>query len=301
MEWINYNHLRYFWVVAREGSLVAAGKALRLSHSTLSAQIHALEDALGEKLFIKVGRKLALSDVGRVAFRYADEIFTLGNEMLDTVKGGAEGQPLRLLVGIVDVVPKLIVRSLLEPALELDQPVRLICHEDSYDKLLADLAIHGLHVVIADAPVPSGSSVRAFDHLLGESGVSIFATPKLVRRYRDGFPASLDGAPMLLPLEHLHLRRALDEWFNRHKIRPRVVAEIEDSALIKVFGADGIGVFPAPTVVQDLVMEQYGVQLLGHADGVRERYYAVSAERRLTHPAVRAISDAARHELFAAQ
>jgi LysR family transcriptional activator of nhaA len=299
MEWVNYHHLLYFWVVAREGGLVPAGKVLRLTHSTLSAQIHSLEDQLGEKLFTKVGRKLTLTEMGRVVFRYADEIFSLGREMVDTVKGRASGQPLRLNVGIADVVPKLVVRRLLQPALSLPEPVRLVCYEDTYEKLLADLALHSLDIVISDAPVPSGSSVKAFNHLLGETGVSFFGTKALVSKYKRGFPGSLNDAPMLLPLENLILRRSLNQWFDRNGIKPRVMAEFEDSALLKVFGADGIGLFSAPTVVENEVMTQYGVQLLGRTAEVRERFYAISVERRLKNPAVVAISDAARHELFA--
>lgn len=299
MEWINYHHLLYFWTVAREGGLIQAGKVLRLSHPTLSAQIHALEDQLGEKLFVKVGRKLALTEQGRVAFRYADEIFALGREMVDTVKGRSVGQALRLDVGIVDVLPKFVVRSLLQPALELAQPVRLVCQERSYEELLAALALHTLDIVISDAPVPAGSSVRAFNHLLGETGVAIFGTKQLVAKYKRDFPKSLDGAPFLLPLETLHIRRSLNLWFDRHGIKPLIVAEFEDSALLKAFGADGIGLFPAPSVVEKEVMTQYGVHSLGLADDVKERFYAISVERRLKHPAVVAISNAARHELFA--
>jgi len=298
MEWLNYHHLHYFWVVAREGGLVPAGKVLHVSHPTLSAQIHALEDNLGEKLFTKVGRRLVLTEMGRVVFRYADEIFTLGREMVDSVKGRAEGQPSRLDVGIADVVPKLVVRRLLQPALGLAEPVRLVCHEDSFENLLADLALHSLDIVISDAPVPSGSNVRAYHHLLGETGVSFFGTKSLVDAYRKGFPASLDGAPVLLPMENLSLRRSLNLWFDRHDIRPRIVAEFEDSALLKVFGADGVGLFPAPRVIEKEISVQYGVEAVGHAEGVRERFYAISSERRLKNPAVLAISNAARHELF---
>jgi LysR family transcriptional activator of nhaA len=298
MEWLNYHHLLYFWVVAREGGLVPAGKVLSLSHPTLSAQIHALEDHLGEKLFTKVGRRLALTEMGRVVFRYADEIFTLGREMLDAVKDRSTGKPLRLQVGVVDVVPKVIVRRLLQPALSLPEQVRLVCYEDSYEKLLADLALHSLDIVIADSPVPSGSSVRAFNHLLGETSVSFFGDKALARTFKRGFPRSLDGAPMLLPLENSALRRALDQWFDRNGVKPRAVAEFEDSALLKVFGADGVGIFSAPSAVEKEVCHQYGVYVVGRARDVKERFYAVSVERRLKHPAVVAISDAARHELF---
>lgn len=300
VEWLNYHHLRYFWVVAREGGLVPAGKVLRLSHPTLSAQIHALEAQLGEKLFDRTGRKLALTEMGRVVYRYADEIFSLGRELVDVVQDRSTSGPLRLQVGVVDVMPKLIVRRLLEAAITMPEPVRLVCHEDTADRLLADLALHALDVVISDAPVPSGSPIRAFNHLLGESGVTFVAAAGLADGYRRGFPGSLDGAPMLLPLENSTLRRALNAWFDRHKIKPRVVAEFEDSALLKEFGTDGLGVFVVSAAVEAEVRAHYGVELVGRADDLRERFYAISVERRLKHPAVVALSDAARHELFAA-
>lgn len=292
---LNYHHLRYFWVVAREGGLVPAGKVLRLSHPTLSTQIHALERELGHKLFTKVGRKLALTDVGRVVYQYADEIFHLGREMTEAVAGRAVGKALRLNVGIADVVPKLVVRRLLQPALSLSEPVRLVCYEASFDKLLGDLAMHTLDVVLSDAPVPPGSHVRAFDHLLGETGVSFFGTKALARAHGKDFPRSLDGAPMLMPLES----RSLREWLARHRITPRVVAEFEDSALLKVFGGDGLGIFAAPTVVEAEIAADYRVQVLGRASEIRERYYAISVERRLEHPAVIAITSAARELLVA--
>jgi LysR family transcriptional activator of nhaA len=301
MEWLNYHHLLYFWTVAKEGGLVPAGKVLRLSHPTLSAQIHALEDRLGEKLFSRAGRRLALTEMGRMVFRYADEIFSLGREMVDAVKDRSTGQPLRLEVGVADAVPKLVVRRLLEPALALPVPVRLVCREGSYERLLGDLAVHSLDIVISDAPVPAGGSVRAFSHLLGETAVSFFGTKRLAEAHRAPFPRSLDGAPMLLPLEHLPLRRSLNRWFERSGIRPRVVAEFEDSALLKEFGADGAGIFAAPSVVEQEIAARYAVRLLGRTDAVRERFYAVSVERRLKHPAVVAISDTARHALFAAE
>jgi LysR family transcriptional activator of nhaA len=298
MEWLNYHHLLYFWVVAREGGLVPAGKVLHLSHPTLSAQVHALEGRLGEKLFTKAGRKLVLTQTGRVVFRYADEIFTLGREMVDTVRGRSTGQPLRLDVGIVDVVPKLVARRLLQPALSLAEPVRIACSEGSYETLLADLALHTLDLVISDAPVPPGSSVRAFSHALGETGISFFGAKSLAQAHKRSFPRSLDGAPMLLPLEQLPLRRVLNQWFDRNDIRPRVVAEFEDSALLTEFGADGVGIFASPSVIEKDILRRYDVRLLGRAEGIRERFYAISVERRMKHPAVVAISDSARQELF---
>ncbi len=296
---LNYHHLRYFWIVAREGGLVPAGKLLRLSHPTLSAQIHALEDTLGEKLFAKQGRSLVLTELGHVVYRYAEEIFALGREMADVIKGQPSGQARRLNVGIADAVPKLVVQRLLEPALQMPEPVRLVCHEASHDQLLANLALHQLDLVISDAPVASGGPVRAFSHLLGETGVSFFGTASLATTYKRGFPASLDGAPMLLPLENLALRRALNHWFDKHRIRPRIIGEFEDSALLKVFGSEGVGLFPAPTVVAEAIKKQYSVKLLGHAAAVEERFYAISIERRIVNPAAVAICNAARHELFA--
>ncbi len=297
MQWLNYHHLLYFWVVAREGGLTAAGKVLRLSHPTLSAQIHTLEDSLGEKLFARQGRKLVLTDVGRVAYRYAEEIFTLGRELQETVKGRPGGKPLRLQVGIADVVPKLVVRNLIRPALEMDAEVRLICTEDRHDRLLAALSLHALDVVLADAPVPPGSGIRAYNHLLGESGITFFGTPAQAASLKRGFPKSLDGAKVLLPLETLPIRRSLNQWFESVGVHPHVVAEFEDSALLKVFGGDGLGLFPAPTVVEDDIQRQHELRVVGRVEEVRERFYAISMERRIQHPGVQAMLAAARDQL----
>lgn len=299
MEWLNYHHLLYFWVVAREGGLAPAGRLLRLAHPTLSGQIKALEESLGEKLFAKSGRRLVLTDTGRVVYRYADEIFTLGREMLDTVRGRPTGQPVRLDVGIADVVPKLIVKRLLEPAFSMPEPVRLVCQETDFERLLSRLSLHEVDVVIADSPVPAGSSIRAFNHLLGECGVTFFGDAKLARQYAKGFPASLDGAPMLLPLDDTILRRSLNQWFDRLGVRPRIVAELEDSALAKVFGADGRGILAAPSAVRAEVEKMYDLHVVGETEDVQERFYAITAERKLKNPAVVAICEAARHELFA--
>jgi LysR family transcriptional activator of nhaA len=301
MEWINYHHLLYFWVVAKEGGLVAAARVLRLSHPTLSTQIHALEDQLDARLFEKRGRTLELTETGRVVFRYADEIFSLGREMTDVVKGRDTGKPPRLSVGIVDAVPKSIVVALLEPALSLKDPPRLLCSENRFDRLLTELAAHTLDLVISDAPVPPGSPVRAFNHLLGESGVSFFAKRELAKSLRRDFPRALHGAPMLLPMEGSSLRRSLGQWFDRQQVRPKIVAELEDGALLKAFGAGGLGVFPGPSVMEATIEVEQGVQVVGRADRVRERFYAISPERRLKNPAVLAISEAARHQLFAAE
>lgn len=299
MQSLNYHHLQYFWAVAREGGLVAAAKMLHVSHPTLSAQIHALEASLGEKLFEKSGRRLVLTELGSVVFRYADEIFGLGREMMETLQGKSGGRPLRLDVGVVDLVPKLVVRRLLQPAFGLDVATRVVCRENSFERLLADLALHSLDIVISDAPLPPGSTVRAFNHLLGETPITFFGTKALARARKAGFPKSLHAAPMLLPLENSMLRRSLNQWFDKHQIAPRVMAEFEDSALLQVFGADGLGIFAAPSIVEREIEAQYAVQAIGRAEQVRERFYAISVERRLKHPAVVAINDAARHELFA--
>jgi LysR family transcriptional activator of nhaA len=297
MEWLNYHHLLYFWVAAREGGIGKASAKLRLAHPTVSGQIKALEQSLGERLFARAGRGVVLTEMGRLVFRYADEIFSLGRELLDTVQGRPTGRPMRLAVGIADVVPKLIARRLLEPALHLGEPVHIVCREDRPERLLAELSLHSLDVVLTDAPAPA-VGVQAYSHLLGESGVSFFAVARLAARYRAGFPASLDGAPMLLPTENTSLRRSLDQWLEAHGVRPRVIGEFEDSALLAVFGQDGIGIFPAAAAISEVVRRQYRVEVVGKAAGVHERFYALSVERRLKHPAVVAISDAARQELF---
>ncbi len=294
---MNYHHLLYFWLVAKEGSLARASAALRLAPSTVSGQIRALEQALGEKLFARSGRRLVPTEIGRVVFRYAQEIFALGGELQDVLKGRSTGRPLRLLVGVADVVPKRVARRLLAPALELAEPVRILCREDKPDRLLAELAVHNLDIVIADAPVGPSARIRAFSHLLAECGVVFCAAPKLATAHRRGFPNSLDGAPLLLPAEGSTLRRSLDQWFGLHAIQPRVVGEFDDSALLKVFGQAGHGIFPVPAMIADEVQRQYQVRRVGRVDRVRERFYAISVERKLKHPAVIAISEAARRKL----
>jgi len=300
MEWLNYHHLLYFWVVAKEGSLSRASQELRLAHPTISGQIHRLEEALGEQLFIRQGRNLVLTEVGRVAFRYADEIFSLGREFLDTVKGRASGQPLRLVVGVSDVLPKAMVHRMLEPAFRLAEPVRVICREDrSTEAFLGELAVHAVDVVLADAPAGPGTAVRAFNHLLGESGTTFLAAPQLAKSYRRRFPRSLDGVPFLLPGGNSMLRRLLEQWFTAQDIRPQVVGELDDPALAQVFGEAGRGVFAVPSVVEEDVRQRYKVQLVGRAEALQQRFYAISVERKISHPAVIAICEEARRHLFA--
>lgn len=301
MEWLNYHHLLYFWTVAKEGSVTRAGEQLRLAQPTISAQLRALEEALGEPLFVRTGRRLELTDTGRMAYRYADEIFSLGREFLDAVRDRPTGRPLRLSVGVVDVMSKLMAFRLLSPALRLEQPVHMSCREDRPDRLLAELALHALDLVLADAPTPPGSSVRAFNHLLGESEVSVFAPRQLAASYRRRFPASLDGAPFLVPTEQASLRRSLTQWFDAQGVRPRIVAEFDDAALLQTFARAGHGLFAAPSVVADDVARAFDVRAVGTLEGVRERFYAISVERRLTHPAVAAICAQARSDLLGAQ
>ncbi|HXU80019.1 MAG TPA: transcriptional activator NhaR [Polyangia bacterium] len=298
MEWLNYQHLLYFWTVVREGSLTAGAAKLRLAPSTVSGQLRLLESSLGEKLFTKRGRQLVPSEMGRVVHRYADEIFALGSELLDTVRGRSARHAPRLVVGVADVVPKIVARRLLLPAQQLAEPVHLVCREDKPERLMAELALHNLDVVISDAPPPPGSNVRAFGHLLGESGIGFFATRALARRLRRGFPRSLGATPVLLPTENTSLRRSLETWFARQRIEPQVVGEFEDSALLKAFGQDGAAVLPAHTVISAEIERQYGLHLVGEVKEVRESFYAISVERRLTHPGVLAISRSARSELL---
>lgn len=299
MERINYHHLLYFWMVAREGSVAAAAEKLNLSQPTVSGQIKTLEESIGEKLLQRVGRSLALTETGRVVFRYADEIFGLGQELVDTLRGRPTGQPLRVQIGVADVLPKLIVHRLLEPVGNLEEPVRLSCFEGKPNHLIGQLAAHALDVVLSDAPMGAESKVKAYNHLLGECGVTFFGVPALARKLRPAFPQSLHTAPVLCPTENTTLRRALDGWFERISVRPDVVGEFEDSALLKVFGQKGLGVFPAPSAIEAEVRTQYRVHVVGRTEEITERFYAISVERRMKHPAVVAIAEAARRRLFA--
>jgi LysR family transcriptional activator of nhaA len=294
MEWLNYHHLRYFWFVAKEESITKAGERLRLAPSTISMQISGLEESLGGKLFRRVGRNLQLTELGRVVFRYSEEIFALGLELLDTVKGRAVSGPLRFKVGIVDMLPKLMARRILEPALDLTDGVRLVCHEGKEKQLLAELAIHNLDIVLTDSPVKSGLSVKAYSHLLGECGVTFCAVESLSGPLRQGFPHSLNNVRMLLPTPMSALRGSLDQWFNSLGIRPEIVGEFDDHALLKTFGQAGDGIFAVPSIIEQEVCRQHNVAIIGRSETVRERFYAISVERIIKHPAVVAIRNAAK-------
>jgi LysR family transcriptional activator of nhaA len=300
MEWLNYHHLLYFWAVAKEGSITAASKRLRLAHPTISGQISRLEEVVGVKLFARKGRNLVLTDIGRVTFAFADEIFSLGNELQDTLRGRASGQQLRLVVGVSDVLAKSVVHRILEPAFQLETKVRIVCREaPSMDALMGDLAAHTVDVILSDAPAGPGTPVRTFSHPLGECGSSFFAAPSLARSCRRNFPHSLDGKPVLLPRSDSTFRRALDGWFEAHEIRPSIIAELDDLALASVFGEAGLGIFAAPDVLAAELKRRYRVHLVGAAEDLRQRFFAISVERKIKHPAVAAICQLARKHIFA--
>lgn len=296
---MNYHHLRYFWAVAREGSVTAAADALHVSQPAVSSQIRKLETSLGHELFDRSGRALTLTPEGKIVFEYADEIFHLGEELLDTVKGRMEGRPMRLVVGVASTIPNLVSFHLLEPAFALEDPVRIVVRENRTDRLLAQLATHDVDLVLADMPIPPDVSVRGYAHALGSSPVDILGPPLLAHRLREGFPGSLDGQGFLLPTEGYTLRRSLDDWFADSGIRPRVAAEIEDTDLLNVFAEAGAGLFAAPSVIADDIRIRYAVEIVGRAPGVREDFYAITPERKIEHPAIAAITEAAREELGA--
>ena len=298
MEWLNYHHLLYFWTVARLGSVSRASEELHLTQATVSAQLKSLETALGEQLFRKAGRHLTPTETGKVVFRYADEIFSLGREMMGTLKGRPQGRLARLTVGVADVMPKWVAYQLIEPALQLVDSHRIICREGTNKELLSALAVHDIDVVLTDSQIDPAINVKAFCHLLGECGMTLFGTSKLAAAWRGKFPRCLDGAPFLLPTSNTAVRRSLDQWFETENIRPVIVAECEDSALLQVFGQRGLGFFFAPSVIRAEIRRQFDVKIIGRASTVHEQFYAISLDRKLKHPAVLAISEAARSRLF---
>jgi len=295
---LNFKHLHYFLAVAKYGGVNRAAERLHLTPQTLSGQISQFEQRLGVALFNRDARRMALSATGKLALSYAEEIFQVSAELEALLRGGREELAIPFRVGIADVVPKSIAHQLLAPVLSLSEPIRLICREDRLEPLLADLAIHRLDMVLADRPMPPGLDVKGYSHLLGECGVAFFAAPGLAVRLGTEFPASLDAAPMLIPGEDSALRAPLVRWLERQGLRPRVVAEFDDSALMKAFGQSGAGVFAAPAAMALEVEAHYGVVLIGQTEDMRERFFAISAERRLTHPAVLAVRETARSGVF---
>jgi len=296
---INYKHLHYFFAVAQEGGVARASERLHVTPQTISGQLRLLEENLGTDLFRKVGRNLELTEVGRLVLSYAEEIFSLGGELEEAVHQLPPGRPQLFRVGVVNVVPKSIAHRLLEPALHMDKAVRMTCREADMDTLLAELAIHRLDLVLADRPIPPTVSTRGFSHKLGECAVSFFATRKLKKTLKGHFPQCLDGAPMLLPSSGNQLRSDIDRWLDKHRLRSRMVAEFDDSALMKAFGQKGAGVFVAPAAITTEVERQYQVTSIGRVSEVKERFFAISVERRVLHPVVSTVVAAARTSLFA--
>ena len=296
---MNYKQLHYFWAVAKTGSIVRACEQLNLTPQTISGQIGLLEKSLGVKLFRRAGRRLELTETGRLTLSYAEEIFHTGGELEAALRSHPEDRHLLFRVGVADVVPKSIAYHLLAPAMDLATPVRIICREDKLERLLAELAIQRLDLVIVDSPMSAEIDVKGYSHKLGECGISFFATTRLAAVHGKNFPQSLHGAPLLIPGENSIVRGRLMRWFGEQQIQPRIVGEFDDSALMNAFGQSGIGVFIAPTIIADEVCRQYGVEVIGQTSDVIEMFYAISVERKLHHPAVIAVTTTARKELFA--
>lgn len=292
---LNFKHLRYFWTVARVGTIAEAGRVLDLAPHSISAQIATFEAALGVSLFRRVGRRLALTEAGERILGHAEQIFALGDQIVDVVRDDTLRRSLPFRIGFPDSMPKSVIHRLIEPALHVERPGRLVCREAPLAELLAELAVHRLDLVIADRPMPPEVSVRGYSTLLGESTLTVFAAPALAARLVDGFPATLDGAPFLLPGEDVAHRGALLQWFETQRVRPSVVAEFDDSALMKAFGQSGTGAFVAPTTIADYVCHQYGLEAVGEIVAVSSQVYAITTERRLSHPAMQAIRDRAAH------
>jgi len=296
---LNYHHLHYFWVVARHGGVSKASALLRLAPPTISTQIHRLEAQLGDKLFVRRGRNLELTEVGQLVAQYADQIFTLGQGLLDVMEGRSRRRR-RLVVGVSDVLAKSLVHRILAPAFAPELDLQVICRESrSTAAFVAELAARSLDVVLSDTPASRGSSVRMFDHELGECGTTWFAAPALARRYRAGFPASLEDAPLVLPSLDSTFRGALDLWLRNHSVRPAVVAELDDIALASVLGEQGVGIFASPDVLEAEVRQRYRVHVVGRSPEIRRRFFAISLQREIQHPGVAAICARAREELFA--
>ena len=294
MDWLNYHQLLNFWLVAREGSVLRASELLHVTPSSVSIQTRQLERACGTKLLRKQGRGLVLTEMGEQVASYASEIFAKGRELMELVKGRPVGRPLELRVGIRDVMPKLVAFQLLKPALELEPPVRLVCQEGGMSQLISDLAIHKLDVVLSDIALDPLYKVQAYSHRLGESDVVVVGIRDLARRYRRGFPSSLDESPFLLPTENSMLRRQMERWFSDLNLKPRICGEFADTAMMKIAGINGLGLLAIPGIIEDAVRQIYGLERVGMAVGVQEQFYAVSVERKIKHPGVLAIREQAK-------
>ncbi len=299
MATLNFKHLRYFWMVAKSGSIARASEQLHLTPQSISGQLSEFESALGVEVFRRVGRGLELTETGQRMLGYAEQIFSLGDELLDALRDDTHPQSITFRVGIADSVPKMVAYRLVEPSLGFEEPVKLICREGRLTTLLADLAVHRLDMVIADRPMPENLNVRSYGHFLGESGVSVFGAKSLAKG-KQPFPALLDGAPFLLPGVEVALHARLMHWFEAERLHPRIVGEFDDSALLKAFGQAGAGYFVAPTAIEDYVVRQNDVQVVGRIETVREQTYAITNERKLTHPIISAICRFAQHDIFGA-
>jgi len=300
MRWLNYHHLFYFWVVARRGGISQARSELRLSQPTISSQLKALEEFFGDPLFEREGRRLRLSVFGQTVFRYAEQIFGLGRELLEVVAGQSVTQSPLLRVGISDEIPKLITHRLLCPALAGTPPPRLVCHEDKTERLLAGLGVRDLDLVLAEAPADPFLKIKVYNHLLGECGTSFMAAPRLATRARRKFPQTLSSLPLLLPTAPSLLRTNLERWLEEQEITPCIAGEFQDSALMKIFGQAEAGIFPVPTAIEEHVKKEFHVRLVGRVKKLRQRFYAISIERKITNPAVVRVCEAARSEIFSA-
>lgn len=289
---LNYRHLYFFWVVAKEGSITQAAERLGLAIQTISTQLGLLEQSIGKSLFAPQGRRLVLTEAGRIALRYADQIFLLGEQMQEALADSEIGRTMRLTVGLSDSLPKLIASRVLQAALQLPEKIKLVCYEDRFETLLGDLSVHKLDVVLADRPVQSGTTLRVFSHLLGESDIMLFGVPALAKKFGPGFPGSLNGAPLLLPTRNNAIRGRIDHWFETHNLRPDIVGEFDDNALLNTFGRNGMGLFPAPSALIKDVDAQFGAMPVGELQNVHEQFYAISNERKIKHPAVDAILSA---------
>lgn len=299
-DWINYHHLLYFWMVAKEKSIARASEKLRLAQPTVSGQLRKLEQAIGDRLYQRVGNTLVLTDLGQIVFRYADEIFTVGKELYDAVQGHAVGRPVRFVVGVPEVLPKLIAYEILRPALQSEDNIQIVCREGRQDEMLARLSIHELDVVLSDSPASSMARVRAFNHLLGECEIGLFGTGSLVERYRtiSQDPVSCGAVPFLLPSENTELRRSFEQWSMQSGIKISISGEFDDTALMKVFAQEGAGLIPAPMAIKHHLKEHYDLHCLMTLPEVKEKFYAITVERKIKHPCVIAISENARNTLF---
>ena len=295
---LNYKHLHYFWTVAKEGSIAKAAEKLHITPQTISGQLSLLEERIGSSLFIRDGRRLKLTETGRLVLRYADEIFELGRELSDVLRGAPEVGPSEFIVSAASALPKTVVYKVVEPVLRLPHDITLVCREGPIEVMLADLAINKVDMVLSDIPLTSALSIKAYNHFLGESGLSFFAAPRLAKRYKRNFPNSLDKAPLLLPTEQYAIRQLVDRWLQDLQIYPDIRGQFDDSALMKAFGQSGMGIFFMPSTIEEEVCRNFNVRVIGRTDQVVQKFYAISVERKVRHPAVAAICDIARSEIF---